>query len=231
MVGLPATPNCGGATNLVFMSTNSLASSERAALANLCDVVGPDAPTLCAGWDTRDLVAHLVVREARPDASIGIVVPQLAGWTDRVQAGAAEQPYPELVDKVRNGPPRLSFFALPGVDAMANTMEYFIHHEDIRRAQPDWSPRDLSADARSQLWRALTKSAKMLLRNSLVKATMQPTDVPGHDQGEITETSVTLRGPVSEIALHLFGRDATLGLEILGPPEDVERYLAGKRGV
>ena len=213
------------------MTPSSLAHSERTALADLFDLVGPDAPTLCEGWDTRDLAAHLVVREARPDSAIGIVVPQLAGWTDRVQAGAARQPYPELVDKVRNGPPRLSFFALPGVDAMANTMEYFIHHEDVRRAQPNWVPRELSAAARKELWRQLRKSSKMLLRKSLVKVAMEPTDVVGYDHGEAPETSVTLRGPVAEIALHLFGRDATLGLDILGEPDDVARYLGGSRGM
>ena len=213
------------------MTPSSLAHSERTALADLFDLVGPDAPTLCEGWDTRDLAAHLVVREARPDSAIGIVVPQLAGWTDRVQAGAARQPYPELVDKVRNGPPRLSFFALPGVDAMANTMEYFIHHEDVRRAQPNWVPRELSAAARKELWRQLRKSSKMLLRKSLVKVTLEPTDVVGYDHGEAPETSVTLRGPVAEIALHLFGRDATLGLDILGEPDDVARYLGGSRGM
>lgn len=213
------------------MSRTSLAHSERRALADLFDTVGPDAPTLCAGWDTRDLAAHLVVREARPDAAIGIVVPALAGWTDKVQAGAAQQPYPELVDKVRSGPPRLSFFAVPGVDAMANTMEYFIHHEDVRRAQPEWAPRDLPDAARTELWRQLRRSSKMLLRNSLVKVFMQPTDVPGYEPTESPETSVTLRGPVAEIALHLYGRDATLGLDILGRPEDVARYLDSSRGV
>ena len=41
----------------------------------LCDAlltVGPDAPTLCEGWTTRDLATHLIVRETRPDAALGI---------------------------------------------------------------------------------------------------------------------------------------------------------------
>lgn len=36
-------------------------------------VAGPDAPTLGAGWKTRDLAAHLVVRESRPDAAAGVI--------------------------------------------------------------------------------------------------------------------------------------------------------------
>ena len=65
----------------------SIASRERAALADLLVELGPDAPTLCAGWDTRDLAAHLAVRERRPDATPGVAVPALAGWTERVQTG------------------------------------------------------------------------------------------------------------------------------------------------
>src|SRR5690606_24047731 len=38
------------------------ARAERHALADLLMAVGPDAPTLCAGWTTAHLAAHLVVR-------------------------------------------------------------------------------------------------------------------------------------------------------------------------
>ncbi len=123
----------------------SPARSERAALADLFDAVGPDAPTLCEGWRTRDLAAHLVLRESRPDAAPGIVVRRLAGWTDRVQQGLARSDWPRLVDKVRSGPPTLSAFGLPGVDRLLNTTEYFVHHEDVRRAAPDWAPRGIGA--------------------------------------------------------------------------------------
>ena len=41
--------------------------SERKALADLLAALGPDAPTLCTGWETRDLAAHIVLRERRPD--------------------------------------------------------------------------------------------------------------------------------------------------------------------
>ena len=36
------------------------AQDERAALAALLDETGPDGPTLCEGWQTRDMAAHLV---------------------------------------------------------------------------------------------------------------------------------------------------------------------------
>ena len=61
------------------------AQRERAALVQTLRAVGPDAPTLCEGWTTRDLAAHLVVRERRLDATLGIMVPFLAGYTEKVQ--------------------------------------------------------------------------------------------------------------------------------------------------
>ena len=112
----------------------SLARTERAALADLLDAVGPDAPTLCGDWTTRDLAAHLVVRERRPDATPGIAISAFAGWTASVQDSYAERPYAELVELVRTGPGRLSPFSLPGADTFFNTTEYAVHHEDVRRA-------------------------------------------------------------------------------------------------
>ena len=54
----------------------------------------PDAPTLCEGWKTRDLAAHLVVRERRPDATLGIAVPFLADYTAKVQNKVAQSTRP-----------------------------------------------------------------------------------------------------------------------------------------
>ena len=56
-----------------------VAAAERAALLDLLERLGPDAPTLCEGWATHDLAAHLVVRERRPVAGPGYVFPALHG--------------------------------------------------------------------------------------------------------------------------------------------------------
>ena len=58
------------------------AQRERAALVESLREHGPGAPTLCEEWTARDLAAHLVVRERRLDAAPGILVPQLAGYTE-----------------------------------------------------------------------------------------------------------------------------------------------------
>ena len=126
----------------------TFAKAERAALCDLFDQVGPDAPTLCEGWLTHDLAAHLWLRETDPVAAGGVVAKPLAGLLERRRAETKTRwPYAELVDKVRNGPARFSVFAIPGVDEGANTTEFFVHHEDVRRGgdTPD-APRDLGPE-------------------------------------------------------------------------------------
>jgi uncharacterized protein (TIGR03085 family) len=110
------------------------AQRERAALVETMRTVGPEAPTLCGDWTTRDLTAHLVVREGRLDATPGIAVPFLAGYTEKVRRQAAESTdWEVLLDKVASGPPLYSPFKI--FDPVANMGEMFIHHEDVRRAQ------------------------------------------------------------------------------------------------
>ncbi|MGH8989581.1 MAG: TIGR03085 family metal-binding protein, partial [Acidimicrobiales bacterium] len=110
---------------------SAYAQSERRELCELLDEVGPDAPTLCEGWNAQDLAAHLVLRERRPDAAVGILVRRLRPYTDRVQRELRDRPWPSLVDKVRSGPPAL----LRPVDELVNVVELFVHHEDLRRAR------------------------------------------------------------------------------------------------
>ena len=137
---------------------------ERLALAALLAETGPDAPTLCEGWTTGDLAAHLVLRESRPDAAAGVMGGPLAPYTARMQQRlAAAKSYAELVAAFRDGPPRLSVFAIPGADEAANTVEYFVHHEDVRRGGDDWEPRELNADLTEALWKRL-RGARLFLR-------------------------------------------------------------------
>lgn len=75
------------------MSTH--AQRERLLLADLLERSGPDAPTLCDGWRTRDLAAHVVVRERRSDAAAGQVIPKLADRLERIRGQYAAKPYEE----------------------------------------------------------------------------------------------------------------------------------------
>jgi len=213
------------------MSASQQAHRERHELAELLLVVGPDAPTLCEGWTTTDLAAHLVVRESRPDAAPGIVVGPLAGWTKRVQDSVASQPYPELVRKVRTGPPTLSVFSLPGIDGAANLLEYFVHHEDVRRGAPGWQMRDLPPELADALWGRLQKMGSLLFRRVPVAVTLERTDGAG---GSITvrkgPEGVTLRGPAGELMLRAYGRKA-VNVDVIGSPEAVAAFESASLGI
>ncbi len=123
------------------------ARSEREALVALMSTLGPDAPTLNEGWRTRDLAAHLAVRERRPDAAAGIVLAPLRGYAERVRREVAAGDWAQLLDRLRH-PPLWSPVSNPLVDDLTNTLEFFIHHEDVRRARAEWRPRELPAGLR-----------------------------------------------------------------------------------
>ncbi|MFF5257595.1 TIGR03085 family metal-binding protein [Actinomadura viridis] len=141
----------------------------------LCDALldaGPGAPTRCEGWTAADLAAHLVVREGRPDALPGILLPPLAFHTERVRRRTVREiPFERAVDRIRHGPPKWSPYAVPGVDIIANAVEFFVHHEDVRRARPDWEPRSLSPALEQLLW-ARIKIARFALRKVPVEVTL-----------------------------------------------------------
>ncbi|MCW2934576.1 MAG: hypothetical protein JWM19_5538 [Actinomycetia bacterium] len=162
---------------------------ERLALATLLAEKGPDAPTLCAGWKTGDLAAHLVLRETRPDAAAGAMGGPLAGYTARaLQRLAGRVSFAELVEAFRNGPPRFSPFALPRMDAMANTVEYFVHHEDVRRAAEGWTARELDPALSDELWARLKSGARFFLGKAPVGLELVRTDTAG---GAATATAAT----------------------------------------
>jgi uncharacterized protein (TIGR03085 family) len=159
----------------------SYSRDERRALCALLDETGPDAPTLCEGWASRDLAAHLVLREHRPDAGVGILGGPLARYTEHVQQRMTQHvPYPRLVETVRNGPPRLSVFGIPGVDERANLVEYFVHHEDVRRGADGWKPRDIEPGLAEQLWERLGM-ARFILRKAPVGIELARSDMDGAD--------------------------------------------------
>lgn len=218
----------------------SIAATERVQLTDLADQLGPDAPTLCAGWAVRDLVVHLLVREGSP-TGIATAVPAVGALARRM--GRPEAAFPDLVEAVRAGPPVLSLFGIPGLDAALNCLEYFVHHEDVRRAQPGWSPRQLPAATEDGLWRQLKVAGRALVRRSPVAVRARRTD-PG-DRADDTTTphgagtvqlhrghgDVVLSGPPSELVLHLFGRRDHALVEVTGDPEDVSRFAASRLGV
>ena len=85
---------------------------ERTQLADLFDELGPNAPTLLEPWTTRDLAAHLVLRERDYLAAPGLAVPgRWRRFAERRRTALARKDFPWLVATTRSGPPR-GFFRL-----------------------------------------------------------------------------------------------------------------------
>jgi len=209
----------------------TLARTERIALADLMLEVGPDAPTLCGEWTTRELAAHLIMRESRPDAALGIVAGPFASYTATVQAKIAAKPWGEIVETVRTGPPRWSPQSIERLDAESNTVEYFVHHEDVRRCVDGWQARELTADEVAQLWPRMKRMAKLIVRKSPVGIVVVPSDGPdtgGNIRLKDGDRDVIVSGPSSELALAIFGL-VTQGLTFEGSDADIAAFAAFPR--
>ncbi len=199
---------------------------ERLLLAAALEEAGPEAATRCAGWDARDLAAHLVVRERRPDAAPGVLLPPLSRYTERVRTRTARSvPFGRLVERFRQGPPKFSPFAVPGVDEIANAVEFFVHHEDVRRARPGWEPRDISPELEELIWRRI-RIARFVLRKVPVGVTLVQPDgrtlrVTGRGRGD--HGAVRVHGPVGELALWALGRRDVAGVRLTGDTGAVKR--------
>ncbi|TGD88902.1 TIGR03085 family protein [Mycolicibacterium sp. CH28] len=205
----------------------SVAQRERAALISTLRNVGPDAPTLCDGWKTRDLAAHLMIREYRADTAPGIMIPLFAGHTAKVQDEVARRTeWNDLLDKVAAGPPLYSPFKL--LDPVANVAEMFIHHEDVRRAQPDWAPRTLEPAMTSKLRRTLGLMARLTLAKMPARVTLRTPDgesVLSAGRGP----AVTVTGAPEELLLFATGRLARV--EVTGDPAAVQAIRDAPKGL
>jgi uncharacterized protein (TIGR03085 family) len=193
------------------MQSPTLAQQERGTLCDLFVELGPDAPTLCEGWVTADLAAHLVVRERRPDSGPGLVWPRLADYTDKVRRSVKDRTtWADLIDKVRSGPPKL----LRPFDGPMNTIEYFIHVEDVRRAQPQWQPRPLPEGLGDALWARVGPGgmAKKVAATIVITSPGRAEKVGG------TGPRVVLRGDPGELTMFGSGRQSAARVEIDGEP-------------
>ncbi|MEU9334728.1 TIGR03085 family metal-binding protein [Streptomyces sp. NPDC048290] len=207
---------------------STFAQRERLLLADLLETTGPDAPTLCEGWTTRDLAAHVVVRERRPDAASGILIKQLASRLDKVMEEFAAKPYDELIQLIRTGPPRFSPFKLKQIDEASNTVEFYVHTEDVRRAQPDWTTRELDGVFQDALWSRLERTARLMGRGAPTGLVLRRPD----GQTAIAHRGapvVTATGEPSELLLFAFGRQGAAKVELTGDENAIAKLREAKQ--
>jgi uncharacterized protein (TIGR03085 family) len=204
--------------------------SERHDLVDLMAELGPDAPTLCEGWTTRHLAAHLAIRERDLRAGPGIIFGgPFAGYTDKLMTKEMKRPYDDILARVRT-PPR-GPLSIPAVRSAMSFVEYLVHHEDVRRANGD-EPRIDRPDLQAEAWKALSRLGPLMVRKAETGreieliATGTTTGSKSFGKGP---TGVVIMGEPVELLLYLEGRAAVIS--IAGSPEDVAAVDAANFGI
>ncbi len=205
-------------------------SVERSRLCDLLDVLGPDAPTVLDGWTTRDLAAHLYLREHDPVAGPGMVIAgPWARLAERHRQAAARRDYVELVAAVRSGP--RGVFRLGWLRRVPNLNECFVHHEDVRRANGG-QPRALDLAMNDALWANVRGSAWYLARRFRgAGLTLRNTVSGAETRVRGGQPSVRVTGDPGELLLFLFGRDNIAEVTFDGAPTAVALVRSTKFGM
>ena len=213
-----------------------VARAERHALCDTFLELGPEAPTLCDPWLTRELAAHLVLRERRPDLAAGMWVPPLKGHLERGQAQIAGGSWPELVETVRTGPPWWTPMHFAKVDALVNTSEFVIHHEDVLRGDGAVGPRrEVPERTARAVLSVLRSGASLMVRRSPVGVRLvAPGGEPisaGPKSAVAAGRVVTVTGEPVELLLVAAGRMRVADVALEGPAEDVLALKGASLGV
>jgi uncharacterized protein (TIGR03085 family) len=195
---------------------------ERGQLCNLLNELGPQAPTLLDPWRTYDLAAHLVLREHDSLAAPGLVIPGAWGrFAERRRVALRETGFTDLVATIRSGPPP-GFFRIGWVRRVANLNEFFVHHEDVRRAN-GWGARTNPPAEDAALFRNVARAAWLLSRR--LEGVGLELEWAGTDEvitARRGQPTARLRGLPGEVLLFLFGRREAADVEITGSPEAIE---------
>ena len=205
-------------------TSQNWARLERESFANALVSAGPDAPTLCAGWTTRDLAAHVLLRERRPAAAVGIMVPFLSNYTESVRRSYLANDWLNLTEQVRLGPPSWNPMGWSALDNVVNLFEFFVHHEDVLRAKANWQPRTLPVELSEVLMARLHDSAWLLWRRARVGVIL--TDGASSIVAKRPPKGagiVTVSGSVSELVLRSHGR-SEVHIDVEGARHDLELF-------
>ncbi len=197
----------------------------REVLAETLLAAGPDSATLCEGWRSQHMAAHLYLREHRAVVALGLVAKPLSKVSDNAtrklaEASATRSEYVKLVEKFRAGPSAFSPMKLPKVDKNANLIEYFVHTEDVRRATQRWAPRALDEEYSAALWDELVKRAAILYRGVDLGIVLVRPSGPRH-VAKRAAVSVAIVGEPGELLMHALGRREHALVTFEGEPDAV----------
>jgi uncharacterized protein (TIGR03085 family) len=206
-------------------------NAERAGLSDLLNELGPEAPTLLTPWTTRDLAAHLILRERDYLAGPGLVLPGRWGrMAERRRRALALRDFTWLIATIRSGPPP-GFFRIGWVRRVPSLNEFFVHHEDVRRANGR-GPRAHEHAMNVALWRNVSRASWFLARR-LHGAGLE-LQWPGTAQtvrARRGEPAARITGQPGELLLYLFGRQGAAHVQVSGPDTAVEAVRRARFGM
>jgi uncharacterized protein (TIGR03085 family) len=204
---------------------------ERARLCDLLDELGPDAPTLLPPWTTRDIAAHLILRERDPLGAPGLVLPGRWGrLAARRQGALARRDFTWLVATLRSGPPP-GFFRIGWVRRLASLNEFFVHQEDVRRANGR-GPRANEPAMDEALWRNVRRGRWLLARRLHgAGLELQWAGTGKTVRARRGEPTARIAGPPGEVLLYLFGRQQAAQVEVSGPDAAVQAVRSARFGM
>jgi uncharacterized protein (TIGR03085 family) len=198
-------------------------AQERLALCDLFEELGGDVPTLLEGWTAHDLAAHIVLRERDLIAGPCLVLPgPFQRFAERRRVKLAEKrEFAWLVGRIRSGPPP-GFFRIGLVRSFPNLNEFFVHHEDVRRANGLGPRNALTPALEAALWRNVRRGSRYLSRR--LRQVGLEVEWAGSDERITVRKGapvVRLRGSPGEILLYVFGRQAAAQVAVTGPADAV----------
>lgn len=211
------------------MTSSALVTSERTALLDALAAAGPSAPTLCEGWETRHLAAHLLLRESKPTLAAGVVGGPLETRTERHTNQLAGEltgnsRYEKAIRDFEELPGYLHMRTrFPGLDEAMNLVEYFVHTEDVRRASladgEQASPRALAEGVQEKMRKVLRARSRLMAGKKYPHGLVL--EAPGYSPAVHTvfappagQVATVLTGEPGELVLYLFGREAAARVEV-----------------
>jgi uncharacterized protein (TIGR03085 family) len=118
-----------------------------------------------------------------------------------------------VVQRVADGPP----LPLRPLDEAVNLSEFFVHNEDVRRANGH-GPRELPAEMERLLWRRLRPMLRVMYRRA-AGVCVEFTTTTGDHATVGKGRTVRLAGAVGELVLYSFDRKDIADVTLTGDDE------------